>query len=78
MGLLAEHGWDRKPVTMALAMVAGNLAIYLFGLAWLAQFLGAGRVLAAGLLPFLPGDLLKVALATGLLPAGWALFGRRP
>lgn len=77
VGLLAERGWDRKPVTMALAMVIGNAAIYLFGLAWLAHFVGSGQVLAAGLLPFVPGDLLKVALATGLLPAGWALFGRR-
>jgi biotin transport system substrate-specific component len=42
----------------------------------LAHFVGAGHVLAAGLLPFIPGDLLKLAIAATLLPAGWAILGR--
>jgi len=33
-------------------------------------------VLAAGLLPFIPGDLLKLLLATLALPAGWRLLAR--
>jgi biotin transport system substrate-specific component len=36
---------------------------------------GAGRVLETGLLPFIPGDLLKVVLAAVVLPSGWALIG---
>jgi biotin transport system substrate-specific component len=76
VGLLAEHGWDRRPATTVLAMLLGNVVIYAFGLTWLARFLGAGHVLAAGLLPFIPGDLLKLALAAALLPSGWALLGR--
>ena len=31
---------------------------------------------AAGLLPFIAGDLFKMVAATALLPAGWALFSR--
>ena len=79
-GSLAERGWDRRPLTAALAMLCGNLAIYLLGLPWLAHFVGAGHVLAAGLLPFIPGDLLKLAIAAMLLPTGWAILGaaRRP
>ncbi len=77
VGLLAERGWDRKPLTTALAMLLGNVVVYAFGLAWLAKFVGAGSVLAAGLLPFVPGDLFKIALAAGLLPAGWKLINRR-
>src|SRR5512133_2679495 len=76
VGALAERGWVRRPATTILAMLLGNVVIYAFGLAWLARFLGAGQVLAAGLLPFIPGDLLKLALAAALLPSGWALFGR--
>jgi biotin transporter BioY len=77
VGLLAERGWDRRPVTTALAMLAGNAVVYAFGLAWLAQFVGGEQVLAAGLLPFIPGDLFKIALAAGLLPTGWKLIDRR-
>ena len=37
VGLLAERGWDRR-ARVSLAMVVGNLSIYLFGLPWLAWF----------------------------------------
>jgi biotin transport system substrate-specific component len=76
-GLLAERGWDRRPATAAMAMLAGNAVVYAFGLTWLARFVGPDHVLTAGLLPFVPGDLLKVALAAGLLPVGWRLIDRR-
>ncbi len=74
-GWLAERGWDRRPSTTALAMLIGNAIIYLFGLPWLALFLGGflgpKGALALGLLPFIPGDLLKLALAAFLLPSAW-------
>ncbi len=75
-GLLAERGWDRRVGTTLAAMLLGNAALYLFGLAWLSGFVGSERVLASGLLPFVPGDLLKMALAAVLLPSGWKLLGR--
>ncbi len=71
VGWLAERGWDRKPVTAALAMVAGNLAIYALGVANLQRFLGWEGVWAGGVQPFLIGDAVKIALAAGLLPAAW-------
>ncbi len=74
-GWLAERGWDRHVWSTVLAMLLGNAVIYLCGLPWLAHFVGSSRVLAAGLLPFIPGDLAKVALAAALLPAGWRLLG---
>ncbi|MCX7681074.1 MAG: biotin transporter BioY [Anaerolineae bacterium] len=75
-GLLAERGWDRKVVTAFLAMLLGNVVIYACGLPWLARYVGYERVLAAGLLPFIAGDVLKLLLATALLPSGWKLIGR--
>jgi biotin transport system substrate-specific component len=71
VGHLAERGWDRRPGTTFLAMVAGNLVIYAAGLAWLARLVGGENALSMGMLPFLPGDVLKIALATLLLPAAW-------
>ncbi|MEA3310216.1 MAG: biotin transporter BioY [Chloroflexota bacterium] len=76
VGWLAERGWDRKPSTTAVAMLGGNLAIYALGVTWLALFTGWNAALPLGLLPFIPGDLLKIVLATLLLPAGWKLLGK--
>lgn len=70
-GALAERGWDRRSITALLAMVTGNLVIYLFGLGWLSTFIGLDRVVDLGMVPFLPGDVAKIALATTLLPLGW-------
>jgi len=76
VGFLAERGWDRRFWSMALAMLIGNIVIYAFGLPWLANFVPSGSVLAAGLYPFIPGDLTKLVLATIALPSGWALVNR--
>lgn len=74
-GFLAERGWDRKPVTAALAMVAGNATIYLFGSAWLAVLLGWQKAIMVGAAPFVLGDILKIGLAASLLPLGWKILG---
>lgn len=76
VGRLAERGWDRGPGRAFVSMLAGNAAIYAVALPWLALFVGPDRVLESGLLPFIPGDLLKVALATAALPAAWSAVGR--
>ncbi|MGG7565735.1 biotin transporter BioY [Rhodovulum sp. DZ06] len=78
LGTAALKGWDRSPVKMAAAMLIGNALIYIPGLAWL-QMLYAGESFATildwGLVPFLVGDAIKLALAAALLPAAWKLIG---
>jgi biotin transport system substrate-specific component len=75
-GTLSERGWDRRPWSAALAMATGSGVIFAFGVLWLSQFVGWGQVLQTGFLPFIPGDLLKIGLATAILPSGWKLIGR--
>jgi biotin transport system substrate-specific component len=77
VGFLAERGWDRRRGTTLLAMILGNLVIYAFGVGWLSTFLGLGPAIAKGMLPFLIGDAIKIALAVVALPGGWALMQRR-
>ncbi|CAN5605153.1 MAG: biotin transporter BioY [Chloroflexi bacterium] len=79
VGRLAELGWDRNVPGSLLAMALGNALIYAIGLPWLAlaadfEFQTA---LARGLYPFVAFDLLKLALAAGLMPLGWWLVRRR-
>ncbi|MDJ0946290.1 MAG: biotin transporter BioY [Kiloniellales bacterium] len=86
IGYLAERGWDRGPLTTALAMLLGNIVIYLPGLAWLTVFLASAKALtmdaaftvalSAGLTPFLLGDALKLALAAAALPLAWKLLAK--
>ena len=82
VGFLARSGWDRRPITLAAAMLVGNAIIYVFGLPWLANWTyaneavhgfepSAGLVMQWGLTPFIPGDLAKLLLAASLVPAGW-------
>lgn len=71
VGWLCEKGLDRKIETATLAMLIGNVIIYLSGLFWLARFIGFEKVLAVGLYPFILGDLMKILLAGLALPIGW-------
>ncbi|MDF1854757.1 biotin transporter BioY [Pseudooceanicola sp.] len=77
LGLLARRGWDRSVLWMALAMLIGNLVLYVPGLLWLGTLHGWDKpILAWGLTPFVIGDAMKLALAALLLPAVWKLVGR--
>lgn len=76
VGYLAERGWDRSWVRTAAAMIIGNIVIYACGVSWLASLIGIEKAIQLGLTPFLVGDLLKIALATALLPWCWTLAPR--
>jgi biotin transport system substrate-specific component len=73
VGWLADRGWTKDLPRTVVAMIAGEVAIYIFGLAWLARFVPATQVLALGLFPFLIGDAIKLIAAAAVLPAGWRL-----
>jgi biotin transport system substrate-specific component len=48
--------------------------IHVLGVAWLSVFTGFTGAVAAGMLPFLAGDLLKCVLVALLLPNAWAIL----
>lgn len=53
------------------AMVAGSAVVYLCGAGWLKLLTGMtwGKTLAMGVLPFLPGDALKIAAGVPIAKA---------
>ena len=79
VGRLTEKGWDRAIGSSLGAMLIGEVIIFTMGVAWLAQALdiSAEAALEAGLYPFIVGDVLKLAIAAGILPAAWRLVRRR-
>jgi biotin transport system substrate-specific component len=77
VGWFADRGWTRDLLHTVVAMIAGEVAIYFFGLLWLAHLVPPSLVLVYGLYPFLIGDAIKLAAATAVLPAGWRLSRSR-
>jgi biotin transport system substrate-specific component len=79
VGRLARMGNDRTVTRTFLLMVLGNLVIYAVGVPVLSAVLGVGlgEGLLLGAVPFLLGDLAKIALAVAVLPTTWKLVDRR-
>jgi biotin transport system substrate-specific component len=77
LGWLAERGWDRSLWRTTLALSLGHAVLFATGIAWLAVFVGWPKAVAFGLTPFLAGSVVKTALGVALVPAAWAMFGRR-
>jgi biotin transport system substrate-specific component len=78
-GVFAEQGWDRKYLTAVAAMAAGSVVIILCGCLWF-SFLTRTSPLVAfqfTVLKFIPGDIIKIALAAAVLPTGWKLLDRK-
>lgn len=77
VGTLAERGQDRRVLRAIAAFILGQGVIFAIGVPWLAVVADLGPVdaLQAGLFPFVLGGLIKAALAGGLMPAAWRIFG---
>jgi len=83
VGLAADRGWSRSIPKLLVALLAGEVVMMALGFAWLAGFaqlssgatgLGVASAWAHGVMPFILGDLLKVALVALAVPAGWRLL----
>jgi biotin transport system substrate-specific component len=74
VGLLAERGLERNIRTSVIPFLVGTVIIYACGVLWLALILGDfGNALAAGFIPFVIGDAIKLIAAALALPAAWRL-----
>jgi biotin transport system substrate-specific component len=73
VGYLARAGWSRTPVRVFVAYLAGSAIIYAFGVPVLLHVSGQPLSWAIyyGMTVFLVGDLIKAALAAGILPLAW-------
>ena len=84
VGWFSQLNWHRRISGVIASFTIGNAVIYLFGLPWLAFALSnlslaseISAVLMAGLVPFLVGDAIKMALAAAALPLAWKYLGSK-
>ena len=76
LGYGATRGWDRSVFKMVGLLLVANALIYVPGLAWLMHLYGMDLSAAvnAGMLPYLVGDAVKLALVALLLPTAWKML----
>jgi biotin transport system substrate-specific component len=76
VGWLADRGYGRAMLTTLVAFLIGEAIIFALGVGWLASIVGLDKAIAGGLVPFIPAEALKVALACVLLPLAWRTGSR--
>ena len=78
-GWLAQRGFDRRYLTAVLAMICGLAIVFAGGILWLTiaskPSIGLSGALAAGFVPFIIPDLLKLLAAAAVMPGLWRITG---
>ncbi len=78
LGYLADRRADQRFTTSYPALLAGTLTIFAFGLTWLHYSLDLtwSKTIAAGLTPFILGEVIKIAIVGTSLPLIWRKIAR--
>ena len=78
LGYLADRKADQKFKTSFPALLLGDAVIFFFGLTWLhySLELSWSATFAAGLTPFILGEMLKIAITATSLPLVWRRISR--
>ena len=67
VAFLAKRLTEKTPLKVFAIMSLGTLLAYVFGVPYLALFVGAKNAILMGFIPFIPGALVKLGLTYGLL-----------
>lgn len=85
VGYAADKGWGKSAFKMFGAMLIADVAIFALGFAWLGFMfvsqntgttLGAVTAFKFGVQPYIIADLVKMAIASGLIAALWGITKR--
>jgi len=75
-GLLIENGFGKTILSAIMIMTIGTIIIFIFGLSWLKIIFGNNNVLEIGFYPYLPGAIIKIAIAAIVFRLGWRIIGQ--
>jgi biotin transport system substrate-specific component len=86
VGSATDRGWASRPLAFAAAVLAADVMLLTLGLVWLALFatlpsgamgIGFAKAFAAGVQPFILGEIVKVALVAVAIPLVYRGIGKR-
>ena len=63
IGYYSERGFNKSIVNSIPLLLLGVNIIFIFGIVYLGSIIGFEKALIAGLLPFVPSEVFKIALA---------------
>jgi len=64
----ADKGFSVSYIKTLISIILGSILIFTFGVLYLGSIIGYNKAIQAGLLPFIPSELFKIALAVILIP----------
>jgi len=64
----ANKGFSISYTKTLISIISGSIIIFAFGVLYLGSIIGYNTALKAGLFPFIPSELFKIALAVLLIP----------
>lgn len=70
VGWFAERGGDRRPVALFLVMIVSDAVVIGLGYLWLSHLIGTDKAVTFGVMPFLLGDAVKIAIGALVVWAG--------
>ena len=64
----ADKGFSISYMKTFMSIIIGSIIIFTLGVLYLGSIIGYNKAIQAGLLPFIPSELFKIALAVILIP----------
>ena len=77
VGWAVDRGMGKNLIALFAVMLVSEVIMFAMGYSWLASIIGAEKSWAFGVQPFILGDLLKTAIAAGLVFAGVSAATKR-
>ena len=69
IGILSERGFSNTYFMSLISLLIGSVIIFTLGVGYLGSIIGFDKAINLGLLPFIPSELFKIALAVALIPS---------
>ena len=69
IGMLSQKGFSNSYALCLIALIIGSIIIFALGVGYLGSIIGYDKAITAGLMPFIPSELFKIALAVAIIPS---------
>ena len=76
VGYFADLGYGKSIIKCIFPLALGTIIIFIFGIGYLSSIIGFNKAIAVGLLPFIPSELFKIALALFIIPSIWKYINK--